>query len=54
LDEHFSEKDEQQQIETALYWGRYAEILTYDPKSDMLHLHLPDHIHHPMEDEALH
>jgi NitT/TauT family transport system ATP-binding protein len=54
LDEHFSEKDEQQQIETALYWGRYAEILTYDPMSDMLHLHLPEHIHHPMEDEALH
>jgi NitT/TauT family transport system ATP-binding protein len=54
LDEHFSEKEQQQQIETALHWGRYAEILTYNPATDMLRLHLSDHLLHPMEDEALH
>ena len=39
LDEHFSAADVQQQIETALNWGRYAEIFTYDPETDKLQLH---------------
>ena len=39
LDERFSEQDVQLQIETALNWGRYAEIFTYDPETDTLHLH---------------
>jgi NitT/TauT family transport system ATP-binding protein len=30
LDEHFSQEDAQRQIDTALNWGRYAEIFTYD------------------------
>ena len=41
LDERFSEQDVQLQIETALNWGRYAEIFTYDPETDTLHLHSP-------------
>jgi len=36
LREHFSEKETQQQIETTLNWGRYGDILTYDPKADRL------------------
>ena len=39
LDEHFSEEDTQKQIETALYWGRYGEIFSYDPETDRLYLH---------------
>jgi len=39
LDEHFSEKSTRQQLETALNWGRYAEIFTYDPESDRIRLH---------------
>ncbi len=39
LDEHFSEQDTEKQIETALYWGRYGEIFSYDPETDRLHLH---------------
>ncbi len=39
LDEHFSENDVQAQIDTALHWGRYAEIFTYDPEGDRLLLH---------------
>jgi NitT/TauT family transport system ATP-binding protein len=39
LDEHFSEEDTKKQIETALYWGRYGEIFSYDPETDRLHLH---------------
>lgn len=39
LDEHFSEHDVHLQLETALNWGRYAEIFTYDPEADTLHLH---------------
>jgi NitT/TauT family transport system ATP-binding protein len=41
LDEHFSEDDTQKQIQTALYWGRYGEIFSYDPETDRLHLHQP-------------
>ena len=33
LDEHFSEDDTQKQIETALNWGRYGEIFSYDPET---------------------
>ena len=36
LDEHLSQDDTQRQIETALNWGRYAEIFTYDSETDRL------------------
>ncbi|HEX4001797.1 MAG TPA: AAA-associated domain-containing protein [Candidatus Acidoferrales bacterium] len=39
LDEHFSEKSTRQQLDTALNWGRYAEIFTYDPETDRIRLH---------------
>ena len=38
LDEHFPENEVQAQIDTALNWGRYAEIFTYDPEGDRLRL----------------
>jgi NitT/TauT family transport system ATP-binding protein len=36
LDEHFSAAEVEQQIETALNWGRYAELFTYDAATDTL------------------
>jgi NitT/TauT family transport system ATP-binding protein len=39
LDEHFTETEVQKQIETALNWGRYAEIFSYDSESGDLRLH---------------
>lgn len=36
LDEHFSQEDVQRQIDTALNWGRYAEVFGYDAESDRL------------------
>ncbi len=36
LREHFSEEDVEQQIETALNWGRYADLFTYDSERDRL------------------
>lgn len=36
LDEHFSQEDVQRQIDTALNWGRYAEVFGYDSESDRL------------------
>ena len=39
LDEHFSEEEVNQQIDTALNWGRYAEIFTYDSEDERLLLH---------------
>ena len=39
LDEHFTEPEVEKQIETALSWGRYAEIFSYDAESGNLRLH---------------
>jgi NitT/TauT family transport system ATP-binding protein len=36
LDEHFTEADVENQLETALNWGRYAEIFSYDPENGNL------------------
>lgn len=41
LEEHFGEPEVQRQIETALNWGRYGDIFTYDPESDRLLLDQP-------------
>jgi NitT/TauT family transport system ATP-binding protein len=41
LQEHFSEEEVRRQIETALNWGRYAEIFTYDSETDKLILKDP-------------
>jgi NitT/TauT family transport system ATP-binding protein len=42
LDEHFTEENVENQIETALNWGRYAGIFSYDRESGNLQLHLND------------
>jgi NitT/TauT family transport system ATP-binding protein len=43
LDEHFSEAEVQRQIDTALNWGRYADIFTFDAETDKLQLNgVPD------------
>jgi len=36
LDEHFAEDEVQRQFETAMNWGRYAEIFDYDREKNML------------------
>lgn len=36
LDEHFSEDEVQRQFDTAMNWGRYAEIFDYDRESGQL------------------
>jgi NitT/TauT family transport system ATP-binding protein len=36
LDEHFSENEVQRQFDTAMNWGRYAEIFDYDRESGRL------------------
>ena len=41
LEEHFGEPEVQRQVETALNWGRYSDIFTYDPESDRLSLDQP-------------
>ena len=42
LDEHFTEADVETQLETALNWGRYAEIFSYDLENGTLRLHPVD------------
>jgi len=41
LDEHFSPDEVQRQLETAMNWGRYAEIFDYDPQTGRLVLAEP-------------
>jgi NitT/TauT family transport system ATP-binding protein len=41
LDEHFASDETQRQVDTALDWGRYADIFEYDSASDRLTLHQP-------------
>jgi NitT/TauT family transport system ATP-binding protein len=41
LDEYLTEDETKQQIDTALNWGRYAEIFEYDSESDRLQLYEP-------------
>jgi NitT/TauT family transport system ATP-binding protein len=56
LDERFAQIEVDRQIETALLWGRYAEIFTYDPDTDQLHLHQVGHLgetHHTIEDASV-
>ena len=38
LDEHFPREEVQRQVETALDWGRYGDIFTYDSETDRLAL----------------
>jgi len=36
LDEHFAEEEVLRQFETAMNWGRYAEIFDYDREKNLL------------------
>jgi NitT/TauT family transport system ATP-binding protein len=47
LDEHFSEDEVQRQFETAMNWGRYAEIFDFDRESHRLILAEPVSEPHP-------
>ncbi|HEV3457539.1 MAG TPA: nitrate/sulfonate/bicarbonate ABC transporter ATP-binding protein [Thermoanaerobaculia bacterium] len=38
LDEHFSAEEAEAQLQTAIHWGRYAEIFDYDAKTGRLML----------------
>ena len=38
LDEHFSEEEAKRQLETAINWGRYAELFEYDAARHRLYL----------------
>ena len=54
LDEHLSQDDVQRQIDTALNWGRYAEIFTYDSETDRLVLNEPSGAANAAEAAPLH
>jgi NitT/TauT family transport system ATP-binding protein len=49
LDEHFPQDEAQRQIDTALNWGRYAELFSYDSESDRLLLDEASRIAHSGE-----
>jgi NitT/TauT family transport system ATP-binding protein len=47
LDEHFSQDEVERQFETAMNWGRYAEIFDFDRESHHLVLAEPVGEPHP-------
>jgi NitT/TauT family transport system ATP-binding protein len=52
LDEHFPQEEAQRQLDTALNWGRYAEIFSYDAESDRLFLDEASSIAHSTADSS--
>ncbi len=54
LDERLPAHDVEQQIETVLNWGRYADIFTYDSASDRLRLILAGEAANSQEAAPLH
>jgi NitT/TauT family transport system ATP-binding protein len=54
LEEHFSEAEVQRQLDTALNWGRYGDIFTYDSESDRLRLYPPANLAADDETAVLH
>ena len=41
LEEHFSDEEVRAQMETALTWGRYGEVVRYDSETDKVYLYEP-------------
>jgi NitT/TauT family transport system ATP-binding protein len=39
LEEHFSDQEVERQMQTALNWGRYADLFTYDSETDRVIAH---------------
>jgi NitT/TauT family transport system ATP-binding protein len=54
LDEHFTEAETKHQLDTALNWGRYSGIFTYEPEEDLLRLLPPVHESASAEGVELH
>jgi NitT/TauT family transport system ATP-binding protein len=52
LDEHFPQEEVQRQLDTALNWGRYGEIFSYESESDRLLLDEASRLTHPDEDHS--
>ena len=48
LDEHFTADEAHRQLETALNWGRYAELFSYDSETDRVFLDEAAHLAHPL------
>ena len=45
LEEHFSEEETGRQLETAVNWGRYAELFDRDAASGRLYISEEGHNH---------
>jgi NitT/TauT family transport system ATP-binding protein len=44
LEEHFSDKEVERQLETAVHWGRYGDIFAFDAEADRLTLEQPESV----------
>ncbi len=54
LEQHFPEAEVQRQVETALNWGRYGDIITVDSSGDRVQLYEPGVPAHEAADVGLH
>ena len=42
LEEHFGENEAEEQLETAINWGRYAELFSFNEDRGLLRLEEPE------------
>ncbi len=53
LDEHFSEEETVRQLETAINWGRYAELFDHDSQRERFYIPEPEEgAHEPSQEPA--
>ena len=53
LDEHFSEEETVRQLETAINWGRYAELFDHDSQRERFFIPEPEEgAHEPSQEPA--
>ena len=50
LEEHFSEEETQRQLETAIHWGRYAELFDHDSATERFYI--PGDMQHTASQEG--
>lgn len=51
LEEHFSEDETQRQLETAIHWGRYAELFDHDSATERFYI--PGDMRHTASNEGV-
>jgi NitT/TauT family transport system ATP-binding protein len=52
LEEHFSVEEAEEQLKTAIYWGRYADLFHYDDEAETLYIPREERVPEPPSETA--